>query len=161
MSTPFRQFNPVELYIGIDNPKPIVPEGDDSQPTEKINGFRSTGIEFLDLYLNNLYVHGLVTCTYHAKLLGIEQIALNYTVQTLTGMRYIEFSTQCIVLMANDLLNKKDADIHKIPNRLGFVTYSGFYRFMKRHTNRTPTGVTRYRSNYKLFGEMMEREKNL
>lgn len=159
MLTPFKQFTPVELYIGIDNPKPIAPEGDESQPTEKINGFRSTGCDFLDIFLNNLYVHGLHSCTFHSKLLRIEPLALSYTVQTLTGLKYADFSAQCTLLMANDLLNRSNNGLSKVSNRLGFTSYSGFFRFLKRYTKQSPTGRKQPKPTYEMFIKLYDARK--
>lgn len=158
MSTPFRQYTPAELYIGIDNPEPVNPEGDEGQPTEKKNGFRSTGCDFIDIFLNNVYVYGIRTAQFHAKMLKIEPLSLRYTVQTLTGKGYMVFVSECILLMAEDLLNRNSNDLKTITNRLGFSTYSGFFRLMKRYAKRSPTGRKQPKPKYEnLFPHLRER----
>ena len=137
MFPPFHQYYPEELYLGIDNPPATDKENNATEPK---NGFRKTGIEFFDIFMNNLYRHGMRTSKFHAYLLGIEPNELCFTIQTLTGMTYSQFTTKCIILMTKDLLMRRPDDVKVLPGRLGFLSYSGFYRFLKRHTKKTPTG---------------------
>lgn len=161
MLTPYRQFKPAELYLGIDNPPPRLSEEEEGQSTDKINGFRATGCEFLDTFLNNLYIYGLHSGKFHANLLGIKSIALSYTIETLTGMRYIPFTAECTLLMADDLINRKPKDLVKMANRLGFTTYSGFFRFLKRYTKKSPTGIIRHRLNREEYEQLLLKWKLL
>ena len=146
MLTPYRQFKPAELYLGIDNPPPRLSEEEEGQSTDKINGFRATGCEFLDTFLNNLYIYGLHSGKFHANLLGIESIA---------------FTAECTLLMADDLINRKPKDLVKMANRLGFTTYSGFFRFLKRYTKKSPTGIIRHRLNREEYEQLLLKWKLL
>jgi hypothetical protein len=48
-------------------------------------------------------------------------------------MKYTDFTEAYVLLMANDLLKQKKRDHKQIGKRLGFRSYSGFYRFMMRN----------------------------
>jgi len=54
------------------------------------------------------------------------------TVLTLTGMKHTDFTEAYVLLMANDLLKGSKKDLKQVSKRLGFGSYSGFYRFMLR-----------------------------
>ena len=136
----FHQYYPEELYLGIDNIKKQPVEGEADWSTQPINGFRKTGIEILDQFLRNLYLQGLRTGEYHADKLGVEPNELGITIQTLTGMKYSQFASKCILMIAKDLIRQKPKNVTSLSSRLGFESYSGFYRFLKRHTKKTPTG---------------------
>jgi len=159
MLTPYRQFKPADIYIGIDNPQPVGTESEAGQLAKKINGFRDTGCEFFDVFLNNLYIYGLRSCLFHANLLGIESRVLNYAIEALTGMKYVAFTAACTLLMADDLLNKSNKDFIKVANRLGFTTYSGFFRFLKRYNKKSPTGTTRHRFTDEEYQQLVREGK--
>lgn len=161
MLTPYRQFKPADIYIGIDNPQPVGTEDEAGQPTKKINGFRDTGCEFFDVFLNNLYVYGLRTGKFHAKLLGIDSTALSYTIEVLTGMKYVAFTSECTLLMTNDLMKRGNKDLSKLSNRLGFATYSGFFRFYKRHNKKSPTRITRHRFTSEEYQRLISEMRRL
>lgn len=136
----FHQFKPEELYLGVDNPPATTENETDNPSPEPKNGFRPTGVELLDNLLKNIYTYGLRTSEFHAYQLGIESIELWYTTLALTGMNYSQFAIKCTLMMTRDLMSRKPDDVKAVAKRLGFESYSGFYRFLKRHTKKTPTG---------------------
>ena len=136
----FHQFKPEELYLGVDNPPATTENETDNPSPEPKNGFRPTGVELLDHLLKNIYTYGLRTSEFHANKLGIDSFELWYATLALTGMNYSEFAIKCTLIMANDLITRKTKNMQAVAKRLGFESYSGFYRFLKRHAKRTPTG---------------------
>ena len=124
MCAVFHQFTPAELYIGITEPINTVADTAYEVP--------APGYAFLDLFLANLHRHGMHTANYHAALLDIKKIEFCFTLQTLTGMTFTDFTEAYILLMATDLLKAPNKDLKHISKRLGFGSYSGFYRFMMR-----------------------------
>ena len=136
MNANFHQFTPAELYVGLDEPKMLESEGSDEVYT---NSFRPTGIGFLDSFVNNLHQHGYHSAKYHASLLGITRTELCFSVLTLSGMTYTDFTEAYILFMANDLLKDKKKELREVAKRLGFGSYSGFYRFMMRKGKGKPS----------------------
>ena len=124
MCAVFHQFTPAELYIGITEPINTVADNASEAP--------ATGYAFLDLFLANLHRHGMHTANYHAALLDIKKIEFCFTLQTLTGMTFTDFTEAYILLMATDMLKAPNKDLKLVSKRLGFGSYSGFYRFMMR-----------------------------
>ena len=133
MCAVFHQFTPVELYIGITEPINTVADTAYEVP--------APGYAFLDLFLANLHRHGMHTANYHAALLDIKKIEFCFTLQTLTGMTFTDFTEAYILLMATDLLKAPNKDLKHISKRLGFGSYSGFYRFMLRKGMGKPSWV--------------------
>jgi AraC-like DNA-binding protein len=129
MNATFHQFTPAELYIGMEDPEA-------SEST-----FRPTGIGFQDSFINNLHHHGYHSAKYHATLLGISRTELCFTVLTITGMTYTDFTEAYILLMAADLLKDKKKDLKDVAKQLGFASYSGFYRFMMRKGKVKPSWI--------------------
>lgn len=129
MKATFKQYTPAELYLNLDPPETLEADSSIEVPT---TGFRPTGNAFLDAFVNNLHQQGIRTGDYHAKLLGIKRSEMCITVLTLTGMSYTDFTEAYILLMANDLLKTKKNELRDTAKRLGFGSYSGFYRFMIR-----------------------------
>jgi AraC-like DNA-binding protein len=138
MCAVFHQFTPAELYIGITEPINTVADTASEAPAP---GFRATSYAFLDLFLANLHRHGMHTANYHAALLDIKKIEFCFTLQTLTGMTFTDFTEAYILLMATDLLKAPNKDLKHISKRLGFGSYSGFYRFMLRKGMGKPSWV--------------------
>ncbi len=138
MCAVFHQFTPAELYIGITEPVNTVADNASEAPA---TGFHTTGYAFLDIFLANLHQHGMHTANYHAALLGIKKIELCFTLQTLTGMTFTDFTEAYILLMAKDLLKGTKIDLKDVSKRLGFGSYSGFYRFMMRKGMGKPSWV--------------------
>jgi len=133
MCAVFHQFTPAELYIGITEPINTVADTAYEVP--------APGYAFLDLFLANLHRHGMHTANYHAALLDIKKIEFCFTLQTLTGMTFTDFTEAYILLMATDLLKAPNKDLKHISKRLGFGSYSGFYRFMLRKGMGKPSWV--------------------
>lgn len=129
MKATFKQYTPAELYLNLDQPETLEADSSIEVPT---TGFRPTGSAFLDAFVNNLHQHGIRTGDYHAALLGINRSEMCISVLTLTGMKYTNFTEAYILLMANDLLKDKKKELRETAKRLGFGSYSGFYRFMMR-----------------------------
>lgn len=130
MRATFKQYTPADLYINLDQPETLEADSSAEVPT---TGFRPTGSAFLDAFVNNLHQHGIRTGDYHAALLGIKRTEMCISVLTLTGMNYTNFTEEYILLMSNDLLKAKKTDLKAVSVRLGFGSYSGFYRFMLRN----------------------------
>ena len=126
MNATFKQYKPADLYINMDQPETLEADSSKEVPT---TGFCPTGSAFV----NNLHQRGLHSGHFHAKLLGIQRSDMCTTVFTLTGMKYTDFTEAYVLLMANDLLKQKKRDHKQIGKRLGFRSYSGFYRFMMRN----------------------------
>ena len=141
MQTAFHQYSPSELYIGMDEEPATVATEDNTTQTlpPPAEGFRATGCSFVDAFVGNLHRHGYRTGLYHAHLLGISPTEFYVTVQTLTGMPYTAFTIEYILLMAKDLMGDKQKKLINMPARLGFGSYSGFYRFVKRHMKEMPS----------------------
>ena len=133
MCAVFHQFTPAELYIGITEPINTVADTAYEVP--------APGYAFLDLFLANLHRHGMHTANYHAALLDIKKIEFCFTLQTLTGMTFTDFTEAYILLMATDLLKAPNKDLKLVSKRLGFGSYSGFYRFMLRKGMGKPSWV--------------------
>ena len=133
MCAVFHQFTPAELYIGITEPINTVADTAYEVP--------APGYAFLDLFLANLHRHGMHTANYHAALLDIKKIEFCFTLQTLTGMTFTDFTEAYILLMATDLLKAPNKDLKLVSKRLGFGSYSGFYRFMLRKGMGKPSRV--------------------
>lgn len=131
----FHQYTPAELYIGIGQPAIVTAENSSETPS---TGFRATGCAFLDAFVGNLHNHGAHTTSYHAVLLGITPTELCFTLITLTGMTFTDFTTSYILLMAKDLMKDKKNDLKHISQCLGFGSYSGFYRFYMRNVKQMP-----------------------
>ncbi|MGC3979010.1 MAG: AraC family transcriptional regulator [Paludibacteraceae bacterium] len=129
MKATFKQYTPAELYLNLDPPETLEADSSIEVPT---TGFRPSGNAFLDAFVNNLHQHGMRSGDYHAKLLGIKRTEMCISVLTLTGMSYTDFTEAYILLMANDLLKTKKNELRDTAKRLGFGSYSGFYRFMMR-----------------------------
>lgn len=129
MKATFKQYTPAELYLNLDQPETLEADSSIEVPT---TGFRPTGNAFLDAFVNNLHQHGMRSGDYHAALLGIKRTEMCISVLTLTGMSYTDFTEAYILLMANDLLKARKKDLRQVAKRLGFGSYSGFYRFMMR-----------------------------
>ena len=130
MNATFKQYKPADLYINMDQPETLEADSSIEVPT---TGFCPTGSAFLDAFVNHLHQYGLHSGNFHAKLLGIKRSDMCTTVFTLTGMKYTDFTEAYVLLMANDLLKQKKRDHKQIGKRLGFRSYSGFYRFMMRN----------------------------
>lgn len=126
MNATFKQYKPADLYINMNQPETLEADSSKEVPT---TGFCPTGSAFV----NNLHQRGLHSGNFHAKLLGIQRSDMCTTVFTLTGMKYTDFTEAYVLLMANDLLKQKKRDHKQIGKRLGFRSYSGFYRFMMRN----------------------------
>jgi AraC-like DNA-binding protein len=129
MQAKFKQYTPADLYINMNEPETLEADSSKEVPT---TGFRPTGSAFLDAFVNNLHQHGIRTGDYHAALLGVKRSDMCVTVLTLTGMKYTDFTEAYVLLMANDLLKNKKNELRVTAKRLGFGSYSGFYRFMMR-----------------------------
>ena len=129
MNATFKQYKPADLYINMDQPETMEADSSIEVPT---TGFRPTGNSFLDAFINNLHQRGMRSGDYHAAKLGIKRTDMCVTVLTLTGMSYTDFTEAYILLMAKDLLKGTKIDLKHVSKRLGFGSYSGFYRFMLR-----------------------------
>lgn len=129
MQAKFKQYTPADLYINMELPDTLEADSPTEVPT---TGFRPTGGAFLDAFVNNLHQHGIRTGDYHAALLGVKRSDMCISVLTLTGMSYTDFTEAYVLLMAHDLLKQKKKDLRLVAKRLGFGSYSGFYRFMMR-----------------------------
>lgn len=129
MKATFKQYTPAELYINLEQPETLEADSSIEVPT---TGFRPTGNAFLDAFVNNLHKYGIRSGDYHAKLLGIKRTEMCISVLTLTGMSYTDFTEAYVLLMSNDLLKARKKDLRLVAKRLGFGSYSGFYRFMIR-----------------------------
>jgi len=129
MNATFKQYTPADLYLNLDQPETLEADSSTEVPT---TGFRPTGSAFLDAFVNNLHQHGIRSGDYHAALLGINRSEMCISVLTLTGMKYTNFTEAYILLMANDLLKDKKKELSETAKRLGFGSYSVFYRFMIR-----------------------------
>ena len=138
MKATFKQYAPTDLYINMNEPDTFEADGPNETPT---NGFRPTGGAFLDAFVGNLHQRGIHTGDYHAALLGVKRSDMCVSISTLTGMSYTDFTEAYILLMANDLLKQKKKDLKLISKRLGFGSYSGFYRFMMRKGKVKPSWV--------------------
>lgn len=126
MQANFHQYSAVELYI----PCP----DKDTAASESEEELQKTGCIFFDTFLHNLYHEGIHSSLYHASLLGIDNMDLCYTVKTLTGKTYTDFVSDFILLKAKDMLrgdNKKNKKA--ISDKLGFGSYSGFYKFLMKN----------------------------
>jgi len=115
--------------------------GADSSIEVPTTGFRPTGNAFLDAFVNNFHQHGIRTGDYHAHLLGIKRSEMCISILTLTGMTYTNFTEAYILLMAADLLKDKKNELKVTAKRLGFGSYSGFYRFMMRKGMGKPSWI--------------------
>lgn len=129
MSITFKQYAPSDLYIGVGEPGTLEPDSE----LDDITGFRPIGGAFLNAFVNNLHYLGIHTADFHAAKLGIPRIDFCFAVQILTGMTYTNFTETYILLMANDLLKDRKTSLKTVSERLGFGSYSGFYRFMLRN----------------------------
>ena len=138
MNATFKQYKPADLYINMDQPETMEADSSIEVPT---TGFRPTGSSFLDAFINNLHQSGMRSGDYHAAKLGIKRTDMCVTVLTLTGMSYTDFTEAYILLMANDLLKDTKIDLKHVSKRLGFGSYSGFYRFMLRKGMGKPSWV--------------------
>jgi len=136
MTAIFHQFTPTELYIGIVQPANIT---DQNQPEPPTLGFHPTGCGFLDAFVANVHNHGVHTTAYHAHLMGVSKTELCFTVLTLTGMSFTDFTDAYILLLAKDLMEDKKNDLKFVAQRLGFGSYSGFYRFIIRKKKEKPS----------------------
>ena len=138
MNITFKQYTPADLYIGVGESETL--EADCEM--DDVTGFRPVGGPFLNAFVNNLHYLGIHSTDFHAKKLGISSDSLCLTVETLTGMSYSDFAAQYVLLMATDLLkNRKHTELKSIAKRLGFGSYSGFYRFMLRNGKGKPSWV--------------------
>jgi len=136
MNITFKQYTPADLYIGVGEPETLEPDCE----LDDVTGFRPIGGPFLNAFVNNLHYLGIHSTDFHAKKLGISSDSLCLTVETLTGMSYSDFAAQYVLLMATDLLkNRKHTEFKAIAKRLGFASYSGFYRFMLRNGKGKPS----------------------
>ena len=138
MKSTFKQYTPAELYLNMNDPETLEADGPDEVPT---TGFRPTGGAFLDAFVGNLHQHGIRSGNYHAALLGINRIDMCTCIFTLTGMKYSDFTEAFVLLMANDLLKDKKKELREVSKRLGFGSYSGFYRFMMRKGKGMPSSL--------------------
>ena len=138
MKATFKQYSPADLYINMNAPETLEADSSTEVPT---TGFRPTGNAFLDAFVNNLHQHGIHTSDYHARMLGINRTELCVSVLTLTGMNFTDFTEAYVLLMANDLLKVKKKELKMVAKRLGFGSYSGFYRFMMRKGMGKPSWV--------------------
>ena len=139
MQATFHQYAPSALYIGTSKEPVILAEESTVQTPPPAEYFNSTGCSFLDAFVGNLHHRGLQTGQFHAALLGISRTELCFTVQTLTGMPYTDFTVEYILLMAKDLMGDKQQDLKDHSQRLGFGSYSGFYRFIRRNIKEKPS----------------------
>jgi AraC-like DNA-binding protein len=80
-----------------------------------------------------LHLYGIRAGDFHARMLGVKRSDMCTTVYMLTGMKYTDFTEAYVLLMANDLLKEKKNELKVTGKRLGFRSYSGFYRFMMRN----------------------------
>ena len=138
MNATFKQYKPADLYINMDQPETMEADSSIEVPT---TGFRPTGSSFLDAFVNNLHQRGIRSGDYHAAKLGIKRTDMCVTVLTLTGMSYTDFTEAYILLMGKDLLKGTKIDLKHVSKRLGFGSYSGFYRFMLRKGMGRPSWV--------------------
>ena len=138
MNATFKQYKPADLYINMDQPETMEADSSIEVPT---TGFRPTGSSFLDAFVNYLHQRGIRSGDYHAAKLGIKRTDMCVTIFTLTGMSYTDFTEAYILLMAKDLLKGTKIDLKKVSKRLGFGSYSGFYRFMLRKGMGRPSWV--------------------
>lgn len=129
MKASFKQYSPAELFINLELPDTLEADSATDIPT---CGFRPTGTAFLDAFVQNLHQQGIRTGHFHAQKLGIKTNDLFTTILVLTGMNYSDFTESYVLLMANELLKQKKRNHQQIAKRLGFGSYSGFYRFMIR-----------------------------
>ena len=136
MCAVFHQFTPVELYIGVVKPATTVVENSTETP---FTGFRATGYPFLDIFLSNLHQYGMRTADFHTARMDLTKPEFCFTLQTLTGMNFTDFTEAYILLMAADLLKDKKKELRDVAKRLGFGSYSGFYRFMMRKAKKMPS----------------------
>ena len=130
MKATFKQYTPADLYINMSQPETLEADGSTEVPT---TGFRPTGSAFLDAFVNNLHQYGIRAGDFHARMLGVKRSDMCTTVYMLTGMKYTDFTEAYVLLMANDLLKEKKNELRVTGKRLGFRSYSGFYRFMMRN----------------------------
>lgn len=138
MKATFKQYTPEELFINLELPDTLEADSPTEIPT---SGFRPTGNAFLDAFVQNLHHCGIHSGNYHAKKLGIKTNDLFTTVLTLTGMNYSDFTERYVLLMANELFKHRRRNHQQIAKRLGFGSYSGFYRFMIRKGMGKPSWV--------------------
>lgn len=133
MKGSYHQFSPSELYAGIHDT--------DTLEADQFIGFRASGCTFLDAFVGNLHQHGLRSASVHAGLLGISPKQLCAVIPVLTGWSYINFTEEFILLMTRDLLKSNKKDLRVIAKRLGFASYSGFFRFVMRKMKVNPSLV--------------------
>ena len=136
MCAVFHQFTPAELYIGITEPINKVADNVSETP---FSGFQATGYPFLDIFLSNIHLYGMHTADFHSAKLEVTKREFCVTIKTLTGMSFTDFTETYILLMANDMLKAKKKELGEISKRLGFGSYSGFYRFMLRKGKGMPS----------------------
>ena len=128
----FKQYKPIDIF------RTCIPAEDTSDDRfEECN--HKTGCVFLDLFVTHLTKYGLKSGRFHASLLGITQTELFFTVQTLTGLSYTDFIHGYLELMVRELIKKPEYDLKKISKRLGYHSYSGFYRFVSRNMKEKPS----------------------
>ena len=138
MNATFKQYKPADLYINMDQPETMEADSSIEVPT---TGFRPTGSSFLDAFVNNLHQCGIRSGDYHAAKLGIKRTEMCVTILTLTGMTFTDFTEAYILLRATDMLKAPNKDLKLVSKRLGFGSYSGFYRFMMRKGMGRPSWV--------------------
>lgn len=140
MQANYHQYSPSELYIGMGKELlTVTAEVNTASTPPPTECFRVTGCFFLDAFVGNLHQYGYRTGLFHARLLGISPTEFYVTMQTITGMPYTDFASEYILLMAKDLMGDKQKKLTHLPARLGFGSYSGFYRFIKRQTKEKPS----------------------
>jgi len=129
MCAVFHQFTPAELYIGITEPANTVSENSTETP---FTGFHATGYPFMDIFLTNFHQYGMRTADFYTAQMDLTKPEFCFTLQTLTGMNFTDFTEAYVLLMATDLLKNNKKELGDVAKRLGFGSYSGFYRFMMR-----------------------------
>lgn len=133
MGYTFKKVETDHLFLSID-PRPATEKERSEGLPETVSGFRPTGNEVVDLVIRIVFDKGHITRRQVARLMGVDEKLLQYTLRFLTGHSFLELRNSCLIPMIDDLLKQKSVSLQKIADRLGFTNVSVLSHFYRNET---------------------------
>lgn len=119
MAANFKQYKPKDIFIS------ACPGSNEV--------CHKTGCAMIDKMIENIHGKGVCSAKKQAEMLGIDYVDFIGAIKVFSGLSSDDFLDQYALLMAQNLIDDGQLTMKEICNQLGFDSYSGFYRFMKRH----------------------------
>lgn len=96
---------------------------------------RPSGNEFMDKLVELLSVYHMSKVVFYEKAMNLSTRSLNEMTVRYSGMRFMEWRNQYVLLCAKELLIETNYSLDKIGKRLGFSCINSFSKWFARSEN--------------------------